>query len=203
MAKGPRNAVGIDRFYIDRFIESRAADIRGAVVEIGSAAYTERYGGDRVTSVEILDYSTANRAATMIGDLANGGSLPQGRFDCFIAVQTLQFTFDVREAVRTMARMLRPGGVALATLPALAPIAREHMNREGDYWRFTSRAARQLFAEHFPPRRLAVAAHGNLAAAAAHLHRRPVDAVRPADLRRDDPDYEVIVTVRAVKPRIR
>jgi SAM-dependent methyltransferase len=201
MARAPRDDAGIDAYYIERFIESRAADIRGDVVEIGSDAYTRRHGGERVASVEILDYSSANRRATIIGDLANAGSLPKARFDCFIAPQTLQFTFDVREAVRTMQRMLRPGGIALVTLPALAPIAREHMDREGDYWRFTSRAARQLFAEHFPPRRLAVDAHGNLAVAAARLQRQAADSLRPADLRRDDPNYEVIVTVRAVKPR--
>jgi len=198
MAKRGRKPT-VDDVYIERFLASRAADIRGHVVEFGSAAWAERLGGERVRSVEILDYSTANRGATLIGDLANGGSLPRERFDCFIAPQTLQFTFDVTEAVRTMARMLRPGGVALATFPAIAPIAREHMDREGDFWRITSRAARRLFAQHFPPRRVAVTAYGNLKAAIASLHGHPADTLKPADVRRDDPDYEVIVGVRAMK----
>ena len=198
MAKGPRKPT-VDSVYIERFFASRAPDIRGDVVEFGSAAWAERLGGERVKSVAILDYSTANRDATLIGDLANAGSLPRGRFDCFIAPQTLQFTFDVNEAIRTMARMLRPGGIALATFPAMAPIAREHMDREGDYWRITSRAARRLFAQHFPPRRIAVNAYGNLKAALACLHGHPADALKPAELRRDDPNYEVIVGVRAMK----
>jgi SAM-dependent methyltransferase len=189
----------VDRVYIERFLTSRAADIRGDVLEVGSATWATQLGGDRVKSVEILDYSTANRDATIIGDLANAGSLPRGRFDCFIAPQTLQFTFDIMEAVRTMERMLRPGGVALATFPAIAPIAREHMDREGDFWRITSRAARRLFAAHFPPRRLAVSAYGNLKAALACLQGQPADSLPPAQLRRDDPNFEVIVAVRAVK----
>mgnify|MGYP002781095600 CR=1 FL=1 len=189
----------VDRLYIDRFYAAHAADIRGDVVEIGDSTYTERHGGERVRSSTILDYSTANRRATLIGDLASAESLPKARFDCFIAPQALQFTFDVRAAVRTMARMLRPGGVALATLAALAPIHRDRMDREGDYWRATSRATRRLFAEHFPPRRLQVSAHGNLVAATALLYGLAVEDLAPRDLARDDPDYEVIVTVRAVK----
>jgi SAM-dependent methyltransferase len=196
---GAARGTSVDRLYIDRFYAARAADIRGDVVEIGSATYTERHGGDRVASSTILDYSTANRRATLIGDLASAESLPKARFDCFIAPQTLQFTFDIAAAVRTMARMLRPGGVVLATLATLAPIKREQMDREGDYWRATSRAARRLFAEHFPPRRMAVAAHGNLIAATALLYGLAVEDLAPRDLTRDDPDYEVIITVRAVK----
>ncbi len=190
---------GVDRLYIDRFYAARAADIRGDVVEIGDDLYTKRHGGDRVASSAILDYSTANRRATLIGDLASAESLPRNRFDCFIAPQTLRYTFDVREAVRTMQRMLKPGGVALVTLAALAPIDRVRMDREGDYWRATSRAARRLFAEHFPPRRLAVAAHGNLMAATALLYGLAAEDLAPRDLARDDPDYELVVTVRAVK----
>ena len=198
MARSPRKPT-VEHLYIERFLTSRAADIRGDVVEVGSSTFATRLGGDRVKSVEILDYSTANRDATIIGDLANAGSLPRGRFDCFIAPQTLQFTFDLVEAVRTMERMLRPGGIALVTFPAIAPIAREHMNREGDFWRITSRAARRLFAAHFPSRRLTVSAYGNLKAALACLQGQAADTLKPAELRRDDPDYEVLVAVRAVK----
>ncbi len=198
MAKSPRKPT-VDALYIERFLTSRAPDIRGDVVEFGSAAWTERLGGERVKSTAILDYSTANRAATLIGDLANAVSLPRNRFDCFIAPQTLQFTFDVGAAVQTMARMLRPGGIALATFSAIAPIAREHMDREGDFWRITSRAARRLFAQHFPPRRVAVTAYGNLKAALACLQGQAADTLKPADLRRDDPDYEVLIGVRAMK----
>jgi len=152
-----------------------------------------------VRKADILDYSTSNRRANIIADLANGSSLQANVYDCFICPQTLQFVFDVGEAVRTIHRVLKPGGVALVTLPGISQIARDHMDREGDFWRFTSRAAKRLFATAFPPRRVNVRAYGNVLAATALLHGLTSEELRAADLARDDPDYEVIVGLRAVK----
>ena len=49
------------------------------------------------------------------------------RFDCVICTQTLHVIYEVEGAVRTLHRMLKPGGVALVTVPgitqAAAPIA--------------------------------------------------------------------------------
>ena len=38
----------VDRYYIERFLQQHAADIRGHVLEIGDDAYTRRFGGGQV-----------------------------------------------------------------------------------------------------------------------------------------------------------
>jgi hypothetical protein len=73
------------------------------------------------------------------------------------------------------------------------------MDQWGDYWRFTSLSARYLFHQAFPADTVTIEAHGNVLAAAAFLYGLASRELAPAELDHRDPDYEVVVTVRAVK----
>src|SRR4029079_2796610 len=55
----------IDRHYIERFLETHAHDIHGAVLEVQEPDYTTRFGGDRVTRSDVLDLNAANPRATI------------------------------------------------------------------------------------------------------------------------------------------
>src|SRR6266571_8058901 len=74
----------IDRYYIEKFLERHRADIRGRVLEVGDAAYTRRFGGERVTRSDILHTPPGGKSATLIGDLASGEGIPRGEFDCIV-----------------------------------------------------------------------------------------------------------------------
>jgi hypothetical protein len=76
------------------------------------------------------------------------------------------------------------------------------MDRWGHYWSFTSRSVRQLFEEVFPPTSVAVEAHGNVLAATAFLQGLASEELQTSELEHRDPDYEVLITVRAVKPEV-
>src|SRR5215217_1849063 len=108
----------IDRYYIDQFLSSHANDVRGRVLEIDNNAYTRAFGGDRVTQSDVLHISDWNPGVTMVGDLTQL-EIDSQLFDCVIVTQTLQLIYDYRAALRTIHRILRPGGVALVTLPAI------------------------------------------------------------------------------------
>ena len=56
----------IDRYYIERFLTARAADVRGRVLEVGDASYTERFGGDRVTGSDVLHVDPDAPQATIV-----------------------------------------------------------------------------------------------------------------------------------------
>ena len=74
------------------------------------------------------------------------------------------------------------------------------MDHWGEYWRFTSLSAHKLFTEVFPGSHVAVQAHGNVLAAMAFLHGLVSEELRQEELDYFDPDYEVLITIRAVKP---
>lgn len=189
----------IDRYYIEKFLSRHAGDISGYVAEIGDDRYTRQFGGGRVTSSDVLDQDHPDSSPTIIADLANADHLPSDKYDCIIITQTLQFIYDVHAAVRTLYRILRPGGVLLGSLPSLSPICRYDMDRWGDYWRFTSAAAQKLFCECFAPDKIEIVAHGNVLVATAFLYGMATEELTAEELDFKDRDYEALITVRAVK----
>jgi SAM-dependent methyltransferase len=193
----------IDRYYIENFLAQSSEDIRGHVLEVADNDYTIKFGGSRVSKSDILYARDGNPKATIIADLSGSNSIPSSAFDCVILTQTLQFIYEVRAAIETLFRILKPGGVLLATIPGISQISRYDMDRWGDFWRFTTASVQRLFQERFPAGNIHIQGHGNVLAANALLHGLAVADVRLDELNYHDPDYELVITVRAVKPEIR
>ena len=187
----------IDRYYIERFLARHAADVRGDVLEIKTSAYTDRFGRG-VASRSVLDIDATNASATIVADLADTAQLPEGRFDCFILTQTLQMLYDVRAAVASAHRMLRPGGTLLVTVPCISRIIPRY-GLDADFWRFTPASCRRLFGDAFGPANVAVESLGNVAAAVAFLRGAALEELPRRVLDASDPYFPVVLTVRAVK----
>jgi SAM-dependent methyltransferase len=184
----------VDRWYIERFLERRAADVRGRVLEVKSDDYARRFGRDVTT--EVLDIDRDNPRAGIVADLARPEQLPEGRFDCFVLTQTLQYVPDPGAAVRSCRQVLVEGGVALVTVPAVSAIMEPH---RPDLWRFTPSGCRVLFDEVFGARNVEVEVHGNVLTSVAFLHGIAAEELEPRELDASDPRYPVIVSVRAVR----
>ncbi len=189
----------IDRYYIERFLARHAAKVRGRVLEIGDDEYIRKFGGRRVTQADIL-HLQGTRKTTIVADLTHGKGIGSDTFDCIICTQTLPFIYDVRAAVQTLYRVLRPGGVLLVTAAGISQISRFDMERWGDYWRFTTCSMRRLLEEAFPDTNLHVNAHGNVLVAAAFLRGMATRELKPEELDHNDPDYQLIITATATKP---
>ena len=187
----------VDRYFIERFLEQHRSHIRGRVIEVKEPLYTERFG-DRVDRSDVLDVDATNPRATLVADLAEANELPSDTFDCFILTQTLQYIYRADAAIRRAHRILQPGGVLLATVPALSRIAYPP-DVASDYWRFTAAACSKLFGEPFGPERVTVRAHGNVLTCIAFLAGMALEELSRAELDVDDPLFPTIVTVCAVK----
>ncbi|MFQ5681803.1 MAG: methyltransferase domain-containing protein [Candidatus Binatia bacterium] len=192
----------IDRYYIEKFLVRYAADIKGHVLEVADNNYTMQFGGSRVARSDVLHLAEGNPRATLVADLSRAEQIPSDHFDSIIVTQTLQFIYNVQGAMRTLHRILKPGGVLLATFPGISQISRYDMDRWGDYWRFTTLSAQRLFEEVFPTANVRVEAYGNVLAAIAFLHGLAAEELREGELCCHDPDYEVLIAVRAVKSRM-
>jgi len=188
----------IDRHYIEGFVAGHAGDIRGAVLEVLDDGLTRRFGGDRVECSDVLDIDMDNRRATVVADLRDAHQIAGDTYDCFILTQTLHVIDDIGAAIAEARRVLKPGGVLLATLPCLSMLAPDG-GPGSDYWRVTAAGARTLFEKVFPPGALEIRSRGNVLAATAFLHGLSCDEVDVRELDEDDPAYPLLVTVRAVK----
>ena len=187
----------VDRFYIERFLDSVREDIHGDVLEVRDAGYTQRFGGERVGHAHVVDIDAANPNATMVADLCERGSLPAGRFDCVILTQTLHLVRDDGAAIDNVWRALRPGGTLLLSVPCLSRI--DHDDPEADLWRFTPRGLEKRLRERCPGGEVAVEGHGNVLAGVAFWAGVAVEEVRPAQLAEDDPFFPIVGCARVAK----
>jgi SAM-dependent methyltransferase len=169
------------------------------VLEFAENRYT-RLGGSRVSHSDILHRTPGKSGVTIVADLADAQEIATNTFDCIIMTQVLQYIYEPRAAVKTLYRILKPGGVLLATFPGISQISRYDMNAWGEYWRFTTLSVRTLFAESFAGNSLDVEAHGNVLASIAFLHGVLSRELRVDELDYRDPDYQLSITLRAVKP---
>jgi len=188
----------IDRYYIESFLAHHVDDIQGRVLEIEDDSYTRKYGGDRVKLSDVINVAEGNPHTTIVADLTRADHIPSDAFNCIIFTQTFQLIYDVRSAIRTLHRILKPGGVLLATFPGISQI--EQGYEWGNwYWAFTTQSARRLFEEVFPAANLEVEARGNVLAAISFLHGLAVEELSEEELDYRDPNYEVLITLKAVK----
>jgi SAM-dependent methyltransferase len=189
----------IDRYYIENFLSQHRADIRERVLEVGDNSYTREFGREQVTQSDVLHAPPGTRNATIVGDLSEGSALPAAAFDCMILTQVFPFIFDVHAAIQNCHRALKPGGVMLVTLPGISQISWYDMERWGDFWRFTTRSARQLFEGSFGSTSINVEAHGNVLVATAFLQGLATEELTKDELDYRDDDYQLLITVRVVK----
>jgi hypothetical protein len=200
-AFGIRRGRCIDRFYIEEFLAAYQSCIRGCVAEICTNEYTKQFGGTRVEHSDILDIDDQNRERTMAIDLAQTASAPESVFDCFICTQTLLLIYDYVSAIRSLYKMLKPGGVLLVTLPGITQGIPNTMlgGAGGDWWRFTGQSAQRTFAGIFGAENVAVKTYGNVLTATAFLQGLVQEELTQDELEYHDPDYEVIIGIKATK----
>ena len=188
----------VDRYYIEDFLARHAADIRGDVLEVKNNDYTERFG-TAVEKSDVLDVDPSNPRATYVADLAAAEAIPDRRFDCFVLTQTLHLIYDLQEAIAHSHRILKPGGVLLATLPSVSRII-PHYGLKADHWRVTPASCQRLFGDRFGADNVSIASYGSFVTCIGFLAGMATEEFSRRELDRHDPYFPVLLAVRAVRP---
>jgi SAM-dependent methyltransferase len=171
------------------------------VLEVGVPLYAARLGGCLIERLDVLELGPGTPHATVVADLTDAPHLESAAYDTVICTQTLHLIYDVRAAIATLHRILAPGGAALVTVPGISRACRSEAAEYGDFWRFTSLSARRLFEEAFEPASVVVEAFGNVLSSAAFLYGLAAEDVDAGELAARDPDYELLIGIRAIKSR--
>ena len=87
----------------------------------------------------------------------------------------------------------------LVTLPSITPLSDLQWNNCW-YWGFTTVSAQRLFEEVFPTTNIEVETYGNVLAATAFIQGLATQELRKEELDYRDPSYQVLITVKVVKP---
>lgn len=185
----------VDRYYLDKFLDAHRASITGDVLEIQMVAYARRYG-HALGRADSVDIAAAHRP-TYLCDLARSeGVLPSEAYDCFLLPSTLQHLRDLDGALRHALRVVRPGGMLLATAAGFVPL----IDDGPDYWRLSAEGWRQVLARVWPGCQVEVTGHGNCLAAVAAMLGLALEELTPAELDAADPRYPVMIGVACRKP---
>ena len=182
----------IDRWYIDRFLEQHREDIHGRALEVKDDEYVTRFG-DGLARVDILDLDATNTRATFVADLEFADVIPDATFDCFIVTQVLQYCLNMKAAVAQCARILKPGGVLLLTVPGV-----NKTEDEFELYRFTEAGCRRIVESAFG--NAEVSSHGNSLVTTAFLSGLAAEEFSDEELEYFDRRFPVVHTCRAVRP---
>jgi SAM-dependent methyltransferase len=185
----------VDRHHVEQFLSENSRYIRGVCLEVTDSGYTRRFGGG-VERADVLDINRNNPKANVFGDLRRLEAVPDESYDCFILTQVLHYIDDVHAAAREAARVLRPGGSLLVTLPAVHAME----ERFPHFWKFSTASARYLFGRHFPEEHLEVRGWGNVVTGIAIWVGLAQQDLPRRLLNRHDPRFATTITVRATKP---
>ncbi len=188
----------VDRFYIEHFLKNNRGLIQGTVLEIGDDHYSKLFGKE-IVKQEILHFTDENSNATIVGDLTKKKTLKSDYIDCFICTQTLNFIYDFSSAVEGIYYMLKENGVALVTVSGISQISRYDMDRWGDFWRFTNKSIQKIFSEVFGDDNIEIFSYGNVLASVSFLEGVASEELNKKELLYNDPNYQVIISVKAVK----
>jgi SAM-dependent methyltransferase len=191
---GYERGTPVDRWYLERWLRARAADVTGTVLEVKEDLYASALGA---AQVDVVDIDPDNRRATIVGDLCDAGTLRPGRYDAAVVTQTLLLVPDPAAAVRTLVAALRPGGTLLLTVPCLSRL----VDQQSDRWRWTPLGLRTLLEQAVPDAELVeVTGLGNGLAARALLFGLAAEDLDEAALSRPDPAVPLLA-VAAVRRR--
>ena len=179
----------IDRYYVDKFFTAHRALITGRVLEIQTTDHIRKYGTD-VTAADTLDI-VPQFHPTYCCDLAHADVVPSGSYDCFLLPNALCFFRDLDAALREARRIVRPGGLILATVPGFVPLTPD----VEDYWHASADGWRVIAERVWPGCDTTVDTHGNCLAAVAAMYGIAVEELSSRELDVNDPRYPVLVTI--------
>lgn len=188
----------VDRYYLHRFLETHRAAITGDVLEIQSPGYTERYGhGVRRAHTVDID---PRFGPTHLVDLARSrGVIPDAAYDCVLLPNTLSVLREVESCLAHALRIVRPGGVILASASVFVPLVPD----APDYWRMSKAGWTEILGRAWPDAEIGIEAHGNCLAATAAMLGLAAEELSEDELNVIDPRYPVLITISGRRLRSR
>jgi len=188
----------IDRYYIEQFLKENSQDIKGSVLEILNNNYTKLFGNKKVTSSDILDINLNNKNATVYADLRDTKGLPKEKYNCIILTQTLHEIDDYMAVLKSVYKMLKPGGILLCSVPTISRIDYS-AGLQNDFWRFTKAGAQYIFKQFFKEKNLLIKSYGNILVGISFLEGISLSELKKEEIEYIDDNFPLIICIKAKK----
>jgi hypothetical protein len=193
---GFERGMPIDRHYLHAFLASHRDQITGDVLEVQTTSYTERFGRAvrRADSFDVVP----EFSPTHLCDFSHCGAvIPSASYDCLLLPNTLPHFRELDLALAQARRIVRPGGVMLASAAGLLPLTGD----AAEFSRLTPDGWRHRLTSAWPGAVVEVRGHGNCLAAIAAQLGLALEELTPSELDVNDPRYPVLITIAARFPQ--
>jgi len=193
----------VDRFYIGEFFSENREILSGVCLEFGDTSYIDKYGMS-VSKKMTFNHSenSSMKGEELMGDISKIETLPKDVFDCIVCVNVLNFIYDAPAAFLGLRKLLKFGGYVMLTVAGpSAHISRYDMDRWGDYWRMTDKAAIRL-AEGARFNVVKSKTYGNPYSCVAQMNGFCVEDLPEEKLIASHSDYQLVVTLLLSKSEI-
>jgi SAM-dependent methyltransferase len=187
----------LDRYYIEKFLEDNRQYICGDVMEIAETTYTDKFGINVAHSYALHVNGWGD--GIIQGNLETGEGIQDNSIDCLICTQTIQFIYGIKEVVKNIYKLLKPGGHALVTAAGISYLSMYDYDNWGEYWKLTKYSMRKLFEESFDSENVEVCSYGNSKIAIGMMYGLCQEDVSEKDFEYCDEQFPVIVTVNVKK----
>jgi hypothetical protein len=182
----------IDRHYLHAFLSAHRDLIAGDVLEVQTTTYTNRFGHGvrRSDSFDIVP----EFSPTHLCDFSHCEEvIPSASYDCLLLPNTLPHFRELDLALTQARRIVRPGGVILASAAGLLPLTGD----VPEFSRLTPDGWRHRLAFAWPDATVEVSGHGNCLTAIAAQLGLALEELTPSELDVNDPRYPVLSTIVA------
>lgn len=205
LAGGRERGQPVIRYYWEAFLAAHRPDVRGVCLEVGTTQTLTRVGGGAVTRADAIDLA-ARDGVTVVADLSRADAMPADHYDCFVVPFTLHLVYDLDAAIYHAIRILKPGGVVLASFPCVDACFPTGLDMGTGrplfvFWQFTPLQVENLLRRcGLGKEDFAVTLYGNLFARTAHQTNLPVEELTRHEREHLDPAHPLLICVRIVKP---
>lgn len=192
----------IDRFYIEKHLKKNRNSIKGHLLEVAEDHYIKEFcSSPNTSSFAVLDFNKEEATPPLIYnfDLEQTSTCPENEFDCFVCTNTFNFIYDIKAAIKSSHKILKPGGSLVGTVASYTQVSKFDYERWGDFWRFTDKSIKRLLQEEFG-NNVDVEIYGNFSTALALMQGLALEDIKDKSiLDSTDPIYASVIGFKAVK----
>lgn len=190
---GYERGTPIDRYYMEKFINTNQEYIFGRVMEVADLQYTQKFE-KHVRESLIMHVEGWGKNVVQINlETGAGVTAYTDSLDCFICTQTIQMIYDMGAAIHNIYRMLKKGGTALVTIAGIAALSLYDYYNWGEYWRVTPKSLRLLMEEVFDKNKIEIFSYGNVKTTIAFLYGLCMEDMKEADFAYDDEQFPMLI----------
>lgn len=187
---GAERGQPVGRYYVDKFLRENAHLVRGRCLEFGYARYRPLFPHAEI--YQVIDV-TPRPGVDIVCDIHDVSALPAATFDAVICTQVFEHLAHPELAARSIATLLKPGGLLLLTAPFINNV---HYDPT-DFRRFTPECLEMILRDAgFQVQYVSYG--GNSLVGTGSLLGMVTEDFTVAEMDKKDPVYPYNVLIRAI-----